>query len=92
MRPDRIVVGEVRGAEALPALWAMSTGHAGSMLSVHARSAEHARARLVELALRAPGSPAEESLTREVNDVVDVVVHIERRDGKRVVTELRARS
>ena len=92
MRPDRIIVGEVRGAEALPALWAMSTGHAGSMLSVHARSATHGRTRLVALALRAPESPSEEALTREVHDVVDVIVHIERREAKRVVTELLVRS
>ncbi|HWC15321.1 MAG TPA: ATPase, T2SS/T4P/T4SS family [Actinomycetota bacterium] len=88
MRPDRIVVGEVRGAEALPALWAMSTGHRGSMLTVHARSARDARRRLVDLALASNHAPAEETLAAQVAEAVDVSVHLERRDGRRSVTEV----
>lgn len=88
MRPDRIVVGEVRGAEALPALWALSTGHRGSMLTVHARSAGHARRRLVDLALASQHAPAEETLMAQVADAIDVSVHVARRDGHRSVTEV----
>jgi pilus assembly protein CpaF len=90
MRPDRIVVGEVRGAEALPALWAMSTGHAGSLLSIHASSAQDARSRLVDLALMSDRAPSEESLKREVARAVDLWVHLVRRQGRRVVDQIDA--
>jgi pilus assembly protein CpaF len=62
MRPDRIVVGEVRGPEALVALDAMSTGHDGSMMTLHARSAAEADERLVALALAAASGTSEASL------------------------------
>ena len=88
MRPDRIVIGEVRGPEALPAMWAMSTGHRGSMLSIHARSAAEASVRLVDLALSAPGAPAEGALHRWTKEVLDVVVHLERSTTGRVVAEI----
>jgi pilus assembly protein CpaF len=88
MRPDRIVVGEVRGPEALPALWAMRTGHAGTMLSVHAADAVDAARRLVDLALMAERTPSETSLLREVGSAVDVYVHMSRRDGVRKVEEI----
>src|SRR4051794_41802136 len=57
MRPDRIVVGEVRGGEALDMLQAMSTGHDGSLCTVHAGSPEEALRRLETLALMAGGGP-----------------------------------
>ena len=88
MRPDRIVVGEVRGPEALPAIWAMRTGHAGTMLSVHAAEAASAGRRLVDLALTSAAAPSESSLEREVSSGVDVFVHMGRRDGKRIVEEV----
>ena len=88
MRPDRIVVGEVRGSEALPALWAMRTGHAGTMLSVHASGAASAARRLVDLALMSPAAPTEASLEREVSSGIDIYVHMCRRDGARVVDEV----
>src|SRR5205085_3992248 len=62
MRPDRIVVGEVRGAEALVALRAVATGHEGSMMTVHARSPEEVPGRLVALALQAGSGASEASL------------------------------
>jgi len=92
MRPNRIVVGEVRGPEALPALWAMRTGHAGSMLSIHAADALDASHRLVDLALMAPRSPSESSLAREVASAVDIYVHLSRQDGSRKVDELLVRT
>jgi pilus assembly protein CpaF len=89
MRPDRIVVGEVRGAESLVALGAMSTGHEGSMASVHASSAAKAIGRMVELALQAAAPPSEASLTAIAGDAIDVCVHLERSGGVRRVGEIR---
>lgn len=88
MRPDRIVIGEVRGPEALPALSAMATGHAGTMLSVHGRSAAHVTDRLVSLALSAPEAPSEDTLVRQVRSTLDVVVHLARAERRRVVEEI----
>ena len=89
MRPDRIVVGEARGAEAAVALQAMSTGHEGSVLTVHARSAGDICERLVDLALMAPISPGEEALRRQVARALDVVVQVERCGSRRKVAEIR---
>lgn len=88
MRPDRIVVGEVRGAETLHALEAMATGHEGSMLTVHARSSVAVPDRLLTLALQASSGASETSLRRQIQDAIDVVVHLERIDGRRRVVEL----
>jgi len=88
MRPDRIVVGEVRGREAMAALGAMSTGHAGSMLTVHASSPDDAVDRLVTLALQARSGDTESSLRRMVERAVDLVVHLERSLACRSVVEV----
>jgi pilus assembly protein CpaF len=89
MRPDRIVVGEVRGAEALAALTAMSTGHAGSLVTIHARSGQDAMARMVSLALGARTGASEASLDEAVKAAVDVSVHLERVGGVRRVSAIR---
>jgi pilus assembly protein CpaF len=89
MRPDRIIVGEVRGGETLDMLQAMSTGHDGSLATVHANSAEDALMRLQTL-----GSMSEllipfEALRDQINSAVDVVVQLTRfADGSRKVTEI----
>ncbi|CAN5603393.1 N/A [soil metagenome] len=89
MRPDRIIVGEVRGGEALAALSAMSTGHEGSMVTVHARSADDALDRLVTLSLQAASGASERSLERQVRRAVHAVVHLAREEsGKRRVATL----
>jgi pilus assembly protein CpaF len=88
MRPDRIVVGEVRGAEALTALGAMATGHQGSMLTVHAGSAGDALDRITVLALEASSGASEASLRERVTNALDFVVHLERRDGERRLAEV----
>ena len=89
MRPDRIVVGEVRGAEALAALAAMSVGHKGSMVTVHARSATDVVDRLVSLSLLEGSAATEASLRRQVGVAFDLFVHLDRSDnGKRKVVEI----
>lgn len=89
MRPDRIVVGEVRGPEALVALAAMSTGHEGSMVTIHARSGADALERMVTLAQQAGSGASEASLERQVHSALQVVVHLERdADRRRRVGEM----
>ena len=88
MRPDRIVVGEVRGPEALPALAALSVGHEGSMLTVHARSAADVFDRIVSLALLASSGASERALHRQARAAVGLVVHLHRPDGLRRVAEI----
>ena len=86
MRPDRIVVGEVRGAEALDMLAAMTTGHDGSLSTVHAGSPEEAVRRVETLALMADVALPHAAIREQVADAIDVVVHQARmRDGARRV-------
>jgi pilus assembly protein CpaF len=85
LRPDRIIVGEVRGAEAFDMLQAMSTGHDGSMSTIHARTAAEALWRLETLALAGEGAVTEASLHRQVRSAIDVVVVVGRKDGRRRV-------
>ena len=89
MRPDRLVLGEARGAEVLELLQAMNTGHDGSMSTVHANSAADALRRVCALVLTAaPAWPP--SVVRELaGSAIDVVVHLERScDGARRVVEV----
>ncbi|CAN5762881.1 CpaF family protein [soil metagenome] len=90
MRPDRIVVGEVRGPEALVALSALATGHEGSILTVHARSAGDALERLVTLALGASTGVSEGVLRDEARRAFGLVVHLGRDGGRRMVDEILA--
>ena len=86
MRPDRIIVGEVRGAEALDMLGAMSTGHDGSLSTVHAGSAEEALRRVETLALMADLGLPHAAIREQVADALDLVVHQSRMpDGSRRV-------
>ncbi len=88
MRPDRIVIGEVRGPEASVAMQAMATGHEGSLLTVHAASAADVTDRLVDLALMASDAPSETALRRRVPRSLDLVVHAERRGRVRRLVEI----
>jgi pilus assembly protein CpaF len=91
MRPDRVVVGEVRGGEALAALAALSTGHEGSMLTIHARSADDALERMVSLALEASSGASERMLRVNVRRAFAAVGHLERdANGKRRLVALRS--
>ncbi len=89
MRPDRIVIGEVRGAEALDLLTALNTGHRGALSTVHANSPADALARLETLALMAGLGLPHEAIAAQVRRGIDLVVQLERRaDGSRRVTEI----
>jgi pilus assembly protein CpaF len=91
MRPDRIVIGEVRGAEALDLLTALNTGHDGALSTVHANSAADALSRLETLALMAGLGLPHEAIAAQVRRGIDLVVQLERRpDGHRRVTEIAA--
>ncbi len=87
MRPDRIVVGEVRGGESLDMLQAMNTGHDGSLSTVHANSPRDAIARLETLVLMAGMDLPLRAIREQIASAVDVVVQLSRlRDGSRRVT------
>lgn len=87
MRPDRIVVGEVRGAEALDMVLAMTTGHDGSLSTIHARSPEAALRRLETLCLMADVGLPHAAIARMVGDAVDLVLQQTRTaDGRRRIT------
>src|SRR5207247_8492032 len=85
MRPDRIVIGEVRGAEALDLLTALNTGHDGALSTVHANSPEDALRRLETLALMAGIGLPHEAIRDQLARGLDVVVHLERDGARRVV-------
>jgi pilus assembly protein CpaF len=86
MRPDRIVVGEVRGAEALDMLSALNTGHDGSLTTVHANSPEDALRRIETLALMADVGLPHAAIREQVASAIDIVVHQARgSDGRRRV-------
>ena len=87
LRPDRIIVGEVRGPEALDLIWALNTGHRGSMSTIHANSPQEALWRLETLALSA-GDTSELAVRRQLHAAVDVVVQMERNDGSRVISDV----
>jgi pilus assembly protein CpaF len=87
MRPDRIILGETRGAEAFDVLQAMNTGHDGSMTTIHANSARDALTRLESMVLMATGSLPLISIRRQIASALHLIVHLERmRDGVRRVT------
>nr|WP_244266569.1 CpaF family protein [Pseudarthrobacter chlorophenolicus] len=89
MRPDRIVVGEVRGGECLDMLQAMNTGHDGSLSTVHANSPRDAIARLETLVLMAGMDLPLRAVREQVASAVNLIVHISRlRDGTRRVTHV----
>jgi pilus assembly protein CpaF len=88
MRPDRIVVGEVRGPEALDMLQAMNTGHEGSLSTCHANGPDDALRRLETMVLMGEVALPLEAVREQVASAVDLVVQVARRAGKRVVVEV----
>ncbi|HEV2686373.1 MAG TPA: CpaF family protein [Actinomycetota bacterium] len=89
MRPDRIVVGEVRGAEALDMLQAMNTGHEGSLTTVHANSPRDALSRLETMVLMAGFELPVRAIREQIASAINVIVQLERQpDGSRKVTSV----
>jgi pilus assembly protein CpaF len=89
MRPDRIVVGEVRGAEALDMLQAMNTGHDGSLTTVHANSPRDALSRIETMVLMAGFELPVRAIRQHVSSALDLILHLERlEDGLRRVTAI----
>src|SRR5438093_362753 len=89
MRPDRIIVGEVRGAEALDMLQAMNTGHDGSLTTVHANAPRDALARIETMVLMAGFELPVRAIRHQVASALDLIIHLERmQDGSRRVTSI----
>src|SRR2546429_53786 len=89
MRPDRIIVGEVRGAESLDMLQAMNTGHDGSLTTVHANSPRDALARVETMVLMAGYDLPLRAIRQQIASALDLVIHLERlEDGTRRVTSI----
>jgi pilus assembly protein CpaF len=89
MRPDRIIVGEVRGAEALDMLQAMNTGHDGSLSTVHANAPRDALSRVETMVLMAGFDLPIKAIRQQVASALDMIVHLERlEDGSRRVTSI----
>ena len=89
-RPDRIIVGEIRGPEARVFLDALNTGHRGSLSTIHANSAEDALRRLAQLAMRGSGGVPLRNVEEECGRSIDVIAHISNQGGWRHITEIRA--
>lgn len=89
MRPDRIVLGEIRGPEAFTFLRAINTGHPGSMTTIHADSPERAIEQLALLVLQTGTQLRRNDVVSYVESVVDVFVQLARYDGKRSIGEIR---
>lgn len=89
MRPDRIILGEVRGAEAFDMLQAMNTGHDGSLCTLHANSSADALMRLANMLQMGAERLSEKVIQSQIVSAIDLVVQLERmRDGKRRITEV----
>ena len=88
MRPDRILLGEVRGPEAWDLLTALNTGHSGSISTLHANSARAAGTRLLHYVQMAGMNIPAEAISASIADAIQILCHVERRGGKRYVKEL----
>jgi pilus assembly protein CpaF len=87
-RPDRLILGEIRGSEAFDLLQLLNTGHSGSLSTVHASSARQGLARFTSCVLQSGVGIPYRAIKTNVGDLVNVVVHLERRPGRRFVSEV----
>jgi pilus assembly protein CpaF len=87
-RPDRIILGEVRGTEARTLLDSFNTGHSGSLATIHANSAAKALRRFANLVLRSNAQATFSDIEAEIGEAVDFVVHVDREPGRRVIREV----
>lgn len=88
MRPDRILLGEVRGPEAFTFLRAINTGHPGSITTIHADSPRRAIDQLALLILQSGARLGWDDIVRYVHSTIDVFVQLARRDGRRIISEI----
>jgi len=89
MRPDRIIIGEVRGEEAFDMLQAMNTGHEGSMTTIHANNPRDALSRLTQMVGMAGLGMSEDSIRAQITSAITIIVQLQRMsDGRRRVTSL----
>jgi pilus assembly protein CpaF len=89
-RPDRIILGEVRGKEARTLLDSFNTGHDGSLATIHANSATRALSRFANLVMRSHPQATLSDVEAEIGEAVEFIIHAERRPGRRVVREVLA--
>jgi pilus assembly protein CpaF len=87
-RPDRILVGEVRGAEAFDLLQALNTGHSGTLSTIHANAAKLAISRFITCVLQSGVDLPYRAIRSNIADALDLVLHVERRNRRRYVAEL----
>lgn len=90
LRPDRIILGEVRGTEARTLLDSFNTGHSGSLATIHANSAERALTRFANLVMRSHSQATFSDVEAEIGEAVELLVHIERQPDRRAVREVLA--
>ena len=88
LRPDRIIMGEIRGSEAMSWLRAVGTGHPGSITTVHANSTRGAAEQLALMALMSGAELRRSELVEYISDVVDIFIQLGRHEGDRLVTEI----
>jgi pilus assembly protein CpaF len=89
MRPDRIILGEIRGSECFDMLAAMNTGHDGSMCTLHSNSPREALARMENMVMMSDIKVPKEAISRQIADSIDLIVQVRRlRDGSRRVTNI----
>jgi pilus assembly protein CpaF len=87
-RPDRIIVGEVRGGEAFDLLQALNTGHSGSLCTLHANSARQAVARFADCVLQSGIELPHRAIMANIGNSVDLIVHVARNRGQRALSEI----
>ena len=87
-RPDRILLGEIRGSEAFDLLQLLNTGHAGTLSTIHASSAKQGLARFTSCVLQSEIDLTYRSIKTNIADSLNVVVHLERRPGRRFISEV----
>jgi pilus assembly protein CpaF len=87
-RPDRILLGEIRGSEAFDLLQLLNTGHAGTLSTVHASSAKQGLARFTSCVLQSGVELPYRAIKTNIGDSLNVIVHIERRPGRRFISEV----
>ena len=89
MRPDRIILGEVRGAEAFDMLQAMNTGHDGSLATIHANNAREGLTRVENMVMMGSFQLPTRAIREQIVGAIDIIVHIERmQDGRRRITQV----